>query len=110
LFSWTAVFRDMLFHDVERMFELLGYPEEEETYLSGRDGETAFLPDFSEPVLRRFLMVALYRISYREGSRSMRSGSGQGLPVPSERGVEVRGIGQIMEGTDRWGNRLPNAR
>ena len=39
----------------------------EETYLSGRDGETAFLPDFSDPVLRRFLMVALYRISYREG-------------------------------------------
>ena len=40
----------------------------EETYLSGRDGETAFLPDFSEPVLRRFLMVAFYRISYRKGA------------------------------------------
>ena len=62
----------MLHHDVERMFELLGYPEEEETYLSGRDGETAFLPDFSEPVLRRFLMVALYRISYREGGMRCR--------------------------------------
>ena len=51
----------MLFHDVERMFELLGYPEE-------GDGETAFLPDFSEPVLRQFLMVAFYRISYRKGA------------------------------------------
>lgn len=70
----------------------------EETHLS-EETENGLLAGFSDPVLRRFLMVALYRISYREGgfvagSRSMRYGSGQGLPVPSERGVEVRGIGR----------------
>ena len=87
----------MLFHDVERMFELLGYPEEGGNVFIRKRRRNGLLAGFFRAGFEAVPHGGFLENKLPEGgvagSRSMRYGSGQGLPVPSERGVEVRGIG-----------------
>ena len=59
-------------------------------------------------------MVAFYRISYRKGALPGAvpgdTEAGRGFLSRLRVGLYCWELGHIMEGTDRWRNRLPNAR